>query len=143
MEYRINKSREGKYWSACPYWIGDTFQLDFIEQHVYNLILKQGALVWTLDYLAVLFSVSLSTMRRLLDDMVNREIITKITFKNGSKRKCILIANYTEDGKRTKEEIERIAKEGFSHLIAYQKKRKLEVSEYVNNTLLNEEYNDL
>ena len=121
MEYRINKSREGKYWSACPYWIGDTFQLDFIEQHVYNL----------------------STMRRLLDDMVDREIITKITFKNGSKRKCILIANYTENGKRTKEEIERIAKEGFSHLTAYQKKRKLEVSEYVNNTLLNEEYNDL
>lgn len=143
MEYRINKSREGKYWSACPYWIGDTFQLDFVEQHVYNLILKQGALVWTLDYLAVLFSVSLSTMRRLLDDMVNREIITKITFKNGSKRKCILIANYTEDGKRTKEEIERIAKEGFSRLTMYQKKRKLEVSEYVNNTLLNEEYNDL
>ena len=143
MEYRINKSREGKYWSACPYWIGDTFQLDFIEQHAYNLMLKQGALVWTLDYLAVLFSVSLSTMRRLLDDMVDREIITKITFKNGSKRKCILIANYTEDGKRTREEIERIAKEGFSHLTAYQKKRKLEVSEYVNNTLLNEEYNDL
>lgn len=143
MEYKINKSREGKYWSACPYWIGDTFQLDFIEQHVYNLILKQGALVWTLDYLAVLFSVSLSTMRRLLDDMVNREIITKITFKNGSKRKCILIANYTEDGRRTQEEIKRIAKEGLSHLTKYQKKRKLEVSEYVNNTLLNEEYNDL
>lgn len=143
MEYKINKNREGKYWSACPYWIGDTFQLDFVEQHIYNLILKQGALVWTLDYLAILFSVSLSTMRRLLDDMVNREIITKITFKNGSKRKCILIANYTENGKRTKEEIERIAKEGFTHLTKYQKRRKSEVSEYVNNTLLNEEYNDL
>jgi DNA-binding MarR family transcriptional regulator len=126
MDYEINDSRMGKFWAPCPYWIGDTFQLDFVEQHIYNLILRQGAMVWTLNYIAALFGVSLSTLRRMLEDMEKREIITKMVLKNGCKRKCIIVANYTEKGKRTSEEIKKAAREGYIRMTTWQKKKREE-----------------
>lgn len=126
MDYEINDSRMGKFWAPCPYWIGDTFQLDFVEQHIYNLILKQGAMVWTLNYIAALFGISLSTLRRMLEDMEKREIITKMVLKNGCKRKCIIVANYTEKGKRTSEEIKKAAREGYIRMTTWQKKKREE-----------------
>lgn len=126
MDYEINDSRMGKFWAPCPYWIGDTFQLDFVEQHIYNLILRQGAMVWTLNYIAALFGISLSTLRRMLEDMEKREIITKMVLKNGCKRKCIIVANYTEKGKRTSEEIKKAAREGYIRMTTWQKKKREE-----------------
>lgn len=126
MDYEINDSRMGKFWAPCPYWIGDTFQLDFVEQHIYNLILRQGAMVWTLNYIAALFGISLSTLRRMLEDMEKREIITKMVLKNGCKRKCIIVANYTEKGKRTSEEIKKAAREGYIRITTWQKKKREE-----------------
>lgn len=134
MDYEINDSRMGKFWASCPYWIGDTFQLDFVEQHIYNLILRQGAMVWTLNYIAALFGISLSTLRRMLEDMEKREIITKLVLKNGCKRKCIIVANYTEKGKRTPEEIKKAAKEGYIRMTNRQKrKREEDIIEDLNN----------
>lgn len=126
MDYEINDSRMGKFWAPCPYWIGDTFQLDFVEQHIYNLILRQGAMVWTLNYIAALFGISLSTLRRMLEDMEKREIITRMVLKNGCKRKCIIVANYTEKGKRTSEEIKKAAREGYIRMTTWQKKKREE-----------------
>lgn len=134
MDYEINDSRMGKFWAPCPYWIGDTFQLDFVEQHIYNLILRQGAMVWTLNYIAALFGISLSTLRRMLEDMEKREIITKMVLKNGCKRKCIIVANYTETGKRTSEEIKKAAREGYIRMATWQKKkRKEDIAEDLSN----------
>lgn len=134
MDYEINDSRMGKFWASCPYWIGDTFQLDFVEQHIYNLILRQGAMVWTLNYIAALFGISLSTLRRMLEDMEKREIITKLILKNGCKRKCIIVANYTEKGKRTPEEIKKAAKEGYIRMTNWQKRKQEEgIVEDLNN----------
>ena len=134
MDYEINDSRMGKFWAPCPYWIGDTFQLDFVEQHIYNLILRQGAMVWTLNYIAALFGISLSTLRRMLEDMEKREIITKMVLKNGCKRKCIIVANYTETGKSTSEEIKKAAREGYISMATWQKKkRKEDIAEDLSN----------
>ena len=126
MDYEINDSRMGKFWAPCPYWIGDTFQLDFVEQHIYNLILRQGVMIWTLNYIAALFGISLSTLRRMLEDMEKKEIITKMVLKNGCKRKCIIVANYTEKGKRTSEEIKKAAREGYIRMTTWQKKKQKE-----------------
>jgi DNA-binding MarR family transcriptional regulator len=126
MDYEINDSRMGKFWAPCPYWIGDTFQLDFVEQHIYNLILRQSVMIWTLNYIAALFGISLSTLRRMLEDMEKKEIITKMVLKNGCKRKCIIVANYTEKGKRTSEEIKKAAREGYIRMTTWQKKKQKE-----------------
>ena len=91
-------------------------------------------MVWTLNYIAALFGISLSTLRRMLEDMEKREIITKLILKNGCKRKCIIVANYTEKGKRTPEEIKKAAKEGYIRMTNWQKRKQEEgIVEDLNN----------
>ena len=66
--------------------------------------------------------------------MEKREIITKMVLKNGCKRKCIIVANYTETGKRTSEEIKKAAREGYIRMATWQKKkRKEDIAEDLSN----------
>ena len=44
-KYTINKSRQNMFWASCGYWIQDTFDIDFMEAHLYNLIMRKQFLV--------------------------------------------------------------------------------------------------
>lgn len=119
MDYRINKTRKDYFWTACPYWIQDTFDISFIEAHLYNLILTRKYLCWTSAFIAKQFKLSDRTIRAMVKHLEEIGIIKKTLVLKGNKKKWILIALYNEYGLKSKEEIIQEQREGFTNLQKY------------------------
>lgn len=123
-KYNINKSRQNMFWASCGYWIQDTFDIDFMEAHLYNLIMRKQFLVWTADYIASLFRTSSKTIQRMINHLVDIGAIKKLIITNGCKRKWVLIALYNEDGEIPEEEVQKYIKMAKGAISKYNKKNK-------------------
>lgn len=113
MEYTVKLDKHNRYDPTASWWIRCTFpKLNYSQIHLYNLILVQGVLLFTQKYLAEIFTVNVSTIKRWLREMEQNGLIKKVIISNGSKKKCILVALYTQHGKRTRNEIKQLVNEG-------------------------------
>ena len=124
MEYEINKCRKDLYLPALRYWIHDTFDTNLTESMIYNLILKDGFLTWTSDYIADCVYCTGKTVKLAVKKLCDLGIVKKILIPYGTKKKWILIALYTEEGKRSSSEIKQLIIEGCRTFRIFQKKKE-------------------
>lgn len=139
-EYRINKSRQNMFWASCGYWIQDSFDVDFMEAHLYNLIMRKCYLVWTADYIASLFGTSIKTIQRMVNHLTEIGIIEKLIITNGCKRKWALVALYDEDGRIAEEEVQKYIKMAKEAITKYNQKKNAKMMEDAYGEWVSERY---
>lgn len=126
MDYEINNKREHYFWAACPYWIQDRFDVNFMEAHFYNLILTRRYLCWTSDYIARQFKTSKLTIKRMASHLEDLGLIKKTLLFQGSRRKWVLVALYNKEGLIPREDVIKAQKEGFVNLQKYSDRKNME-----------------
>lgn len=126
MDYETNKKRADMFWAACPYWIQDKFDVNFMEAHLYNLILTRKFLCWTSDYIAKQFMVSKLTIKRMVSHLEEIGLIKKTLLFKGNRKKWILVALYDKEGVKPLEEINKAQKEGFITLQKYSMRKDID-----------------
>lgn len=124
MEYEINKCRKGLYLPTLRHWIHDTFDTNLTESMIYNLILQYGYFTWTSDYIADCVYCTGKTVKLAVKKLCDLGIVKKILIPYGTKKKWILIALYTEEGKRSSSEIKQLIIEGCRTFRIFQKKKE-------------------
>lgn len=111
MEYEINRTRQDFY-LKYEYWVQDTFPIDIIQCKLYLLMLKYEPFIWTSEYIAKDNKISSKTVKRMVKDMEEKEIIRKKLINNGSHSKWIIVPLYTINGRRPEAEVQRLLEEG-------------------------------
>ncbi len=111
MNYEIDRTRQSFY-LKYEYWVQDTFPLDIIQCKLYLLMLKYEPFIWTSEYIAKDNKVSPKTVKRMIKDMEEKEIIKKRLINNGSHSKWIIVPLYTIEGRRPEAEVQRLLEEG-------------------------------
>lgn len=111
MEYEINRTRQDFY-LKYEYWVQDTFPIDIIQCKLYLLMLKYEPFIWTSEYIAKDNKISSKTVKRMVKDMEEKEIIRKKLINNGSHSKWIIVPLYTINGRRSEAEVQRLLEEG-------------------------------
>lgn len=111
MEYEINRTRQDFY-LKYEYWVQDTFPIDIIQCKLYLLMLKYEPFIWTSEYIAKDNKISSKTVKRMVKDMEEKEIIRKKLINNGSHSKWIIVPLYTRNGRRSEAEVQRLLEEG-------------------------------
>lgn len=111
MNYEINRTRQDFY-LKYEYWVQDTFPLDIIQCKLYLLMLKYEPFIWTSEYIAKDNKISSKTVKRMIKDMEEKEIIRKRLINNGSHSKWIIVPLYTVEGRRPEAEVQRLLEEG-------------------------------
>ena len=123
MNYEIINKNEGIYLPRVDFWILDDLGLNLTEAMLYSMILVKNYLVWNSEYIGYVLRCSSKTIKRIVDKLTEMEVIEKrIVVINGKKR-WILVALYTLDGKRNRPDIENYMRLGEVKLRAlYHKK---------------------
>lgn len=114
------------YFPRTERWIMDSFGLDVEQAVLYQVILNNRYLTWTLDYIADAFGWSRAKAARQLDNMVAMGIIIRHTIQvnESGKRRSYYLAKYTKEGRRPLAEQEAIEIEARKSLKqAYSTKR--------------------
>lgn len=110
MEYEINIKNNMFFFPRTERWIMDTFDLDTVESLLYQIILSKNFMTWTPQWLGTIMKLSESTVKRMLNRMVEREIIAKRTFNlyGSARQRTVYVALYTIEGKRSAQEVSRL-----------------------------------
>ena len=124
MDYEINKCRKDLYLPMLKYWIHDTFGTNLTESMIYNLILREGFLTWTSDYIADCVYCTGKTVKLAVKKLCDLGIVKKILIPYGTKKKWVLVSIYTEEGRRTDEEIKQLIIKGCRTFRIFQKRKE-------------------
>lgn len=118
----LDMTRAGNYLPRTEQWIVDTFdkyRLGLHEAVFYQILLNQGYVTWTVDWVADLLKVSPSTLKRMFERLeywgfiVRKSIITGI----GNRKRVVTVALFTADGsRRTNDEVEALINEGIRNI---------------------------
>lgn len=122
-DYEIINKNEGIYLPRVDFWIMDDLGLNLTEAMLYSMILVKSYLVWNSEYIGYVLRCSSKTIKRIVDKLTEMEVIKKrIVVINGKKR-WILVALYTLEGRRDRPDIENYMRLGEIKLRAlYHKK---------------------
>lgn len=124
MDYEIDKTRQDLYLPVLKYWIHDTFDTNLTESMIYNLILREGFLTWTSDYIADCVYCTGKTVKLAVKKLCDLGIVKKILIPYGTKKKWVLVSLYTEEGRRTDEEIKQLIIKGCRTFRIFQKRKE-------------------
>jgi len=114
----FDMTRAGNYLPRTEQWIVDTlatYRMGLTEAVFYQLVINQGYITWTVDWIADLLKVSPSTLKRMLKKLeywgfiVRRSIVTGI----GNRERVVTVALFTANSsRRTNDEVEALINEG-------------------------------
>lgn len=124
MDWTIKKCNDF-YIPRVERWILDTFNFNYEYGALYQMILNKGYVTWTQDWIADVFKISKSKVKRILKDLIDREIILSIsmnTSDNGVRLRNIYIPLYDANGRLPEEQIKLLIAQG-------KRKVKLEYSD--------------
>lgn len=131
MKYEIKNKNKGYYLPSIEFWIMDDLCLNLREAMLYKLILVKGFLIWNSEYIAKVLRCSVSSIKRDVASLHEKDLIHKTNMMMGSRTRWILIAKYTEEGERDYKEIDRLRVQGIEKLnmlfnegIRYKKAKK-------------------
>ena len=124
MDYEIDKTRQDLYLPVLKYWIHDTFDTNLTESMIYNLILREGFLTWTSDYIADYIYCTGKTVKLALKKLCNLGIFKKILIPYRTKKKWVLVSIYTEEGRRADEVIKQLIIKGCRTFRIFQKRKE-------------------
>ena len=124
MEYKIINKNDGIYLPRVDFWIMDDLGLNLTEAMLYSMILVKNYLVWNSEYIGYVLRCSSKTIKRTVDKLSELEIIEKRIITINGKKRWILVALYTLEGKRGRADIEKYMQLGENKLKAlYARKR--------------------
>lgn len=133
MDYLI-KDPGDFFYPKTYQWINDTFNVAVDRAVAYQMIIDKGFLTWTPEWFAEVLRYSRSTVKRILDDFVEREMVKKRTINtstDGYRLRTVYVALYTRAGKRSDEEVEYLLQTGIKKITSeyangkqYNRKRK-------------------
>ena len=124
MDYEIDKTRQDLYLPVLKHWIHDTFDTNLTESMIYNWILREGFLTWTSDYIADCVCCTGKTVKLAVKKLCDLGIVKKILIPYGTKKKWVLVSIYTEEGRRTDEEIKQLIIKGCRTFRIFQKRKE-------------------
>lgn len=116
MDYIIRNKNSQFYIPRIPFWVFDDLGLKGIDAQLYALILSKEFIVWTSAYIAAILRCSSKTILRSIDHLVELEVIEKKFLVHDGKRRCVLVSLYTENGKRSTGEVDKLSKAGLLKL---------------------------
>ncbi len=138
MDYRINEERNNYYLPVLKHWIHDTFGLNLTEAMIYNLILQNEVITWTSDYIAGCVYCTGKTVRTTIKKLCDMGLVKKLIVPQGTNKRWVLIALYTEEGRKSEEEIKRLAIQGCrSFKILQKKKESEELDKWIEKEIIN------
>ena len=113
-EYVINNEYNDFYFPRTERWILDTFGLDVFEAVLYQMILNKGYVLWTYDWMGRIMGSSESTIKRIINRMVDKNILYRVPVRinGGCRIRNILITVYTHEGKRPSQEVNELITKG-------------------------------
>ena len=115
-DIKITNKRKAFYLPKVEFWILDDLKLDVRKGMLYKIILQKEFMVWNSEYLGVILRCSGRTILRDVDLLCERGLVSKAIKTYGGKPRWVLVANYTERGLRSPEEIKELFKQGFQKL---------------------------
>lgn len=120
MEYVIKNKNEGFYLPQVWAWVMDDLKLNLKEGMLYTMIMNKNYYIWTAEFTAKVLRCSTRTIIRMLDSLVEKDLILKKTIViNGTIKRNIYVALYTKDGRRPSEQINKYFKLGEQKLSCY------------------------
>lgn len=123
MNYEIINKNDGIYLPRVDFWIMDDLGLNLTEAMLYSMILVKNYLVWNSEYIGYVLRCSSKTIKRIVDKLTEMEVIEKRILVINGKKRWILVALYTLEGKRGRPDIENYMRLGEVKLRAlYHKK---------------------
>ena len=117
-EYEIKNRNSELYLPKVEFWILDDLGLNLRQAMLYKIILQKGYLVWNSEYIGVVLRCDAKTVMRDVAALCEKHIIQKMTLNCNGKRRWVLVANYTEEGKRDLSETNILLNQGLQKLKA-------------------------
>ena len=138
MDYRINKERNDYYLPILKPWIHDTFGLNLTEAMIYNLILQNGVITWTSDYIAECVYCTGKTVRNTIKKLCDEGLVRKIIIPQGTNKRWVLVALYTSEGRKSEEEVKKLIIQGCRSFKIFQKKKESEeLDKWIEKEIIN------
>ena len=117
-EYEIKNRNSELYLPKVEFWILDDLGLNLRQAMLYKIILQKGYLVWNSEYIGVVLRCDAKTVMRDVATLCEKDVIQKMTLNCNGKRRWVLVANYTEEGKRALSETNILLNQGLQKLKA-------------------------
>ena len=123
-EYEIKNRNSELYLPKVEFWILDDLGLNLRQAMLYKIILQKGYLVWNSEYIGVVLRCDAKTVMRDVAALCEKGVIQKMTLNCNGKRRWVLVANYTEEGKRALSETNILLNQGLQKLKALYDNKK-------------------
>ena len=118
----LDMTRAGNYLPRTEQWIVDTlatYRMGLHEAVFYQLVINQGYITWTVNWIADLLKVSPSTLKRMLKKLEYWGFIVRKSIVAGinNRERVVTVALFAADGsRRTNDEIEALINEGIRNI---------------------------
>lgn len=126
---KFDMSRKDNYLPRTEQWIVDTmslYNMGMVEAVFYQMVLNQGYVIWTVEWIADLLKVSPRTLHRMLDKLEYWEFIVRRSVPTGvgNRERVVTVARFLKDKTRSDEEIEFLIKEGIRDIKTNESERQ-------------------
>lgn len=126
---KFDMRRKDNYLPRTEQWIVDTMALygmGLVEAIFYQMVVNQGYVIWTIDWIADLLKVSPRTLHRMLEKMEYWEFIVRRSVPTGigNRERVVTVARFLKDKTRSDEEIESLIKEGIRDIKTNESERQ-------------------
>lgn len=126
---KFDMRRKDNYLPRTEQWIVDTMALygmGLVEAIFYQMVVNQGYVIWTVDWIADLLKVSPRTLHRMLEKLEFWEFIVRRSIPTGigNRERVVTVARFLKDKTRSDEEIESLIKEGIRDIKTNESERQ-------------------
>lgn len=126
---KFDMRRKDNYLPRTEQWIVDTLALygmGLVEAIFYQMVVNQGYVIWTVDWIADLLKVSPRTLHRMLEKMEFWEFIVRRSIPTGigNRERVVTVARFLKDTTRSDSEIESLIKEGIRDIKTNESERQ-------------------
>lgn len=128
-DIKLDTRRKDNYLPRTEQWIVDTmalYNMGLVEAVFYQMVLNQGYIIWTVDWIADLLKVSPRTLHRMLDKMEQSGFIIRRSVPTGigNRERVVTVAKALLTGLRSEEEISQLIAEGIRNIKANESERQ-------------------
>lgn len=128
-DIKLDTRRKDNYLPRTEQWIVDTmalYNMGLVEAVFYQMVLNQGYIIWTVDWIADLLKVSPRTLHRMLDRMEQAGFIIRRSVPTGigNRERVVTVAKALLTGPRSEEEINQLVAEGIRNIKANESERQ-------------------
>lgn len=126
---KFDMTRKDNYLPRTEQWIVDTMAacgMGLVEAVFYQMVLNQGYVIWTVEWIADLLKISPRTLHRMLEKLEFWEFIVRRSVPTGvgNRERVVTVARFLKDKTRSDEEIESLIKEGIRDIKTNESERQ-------------------